>query len=249
MSHSHVVRNGLSLLGVIPRQYDTYSVPISTLPRPASPVRSVGIVYLFEPPSTPAGWEPHPSIVLVPSGGEGSSSPPAGSPSTVNSTPGKRPPSSRRPRPASPPRFPFVPQFPPRSSLRPQEREEESRPEKVELESQSQQERVEQESRAQQQMQLPTQQERVEEESRLQQERATQESLSQQRVQLQPQQERAREEPQAQQQGQVPSQQTPEEAEQRRLRLCNLSNPAPARLVRGPLPSPPVPPVQSLSSS
>ncbi|CAI5491358.1 unnamed protein product [Closterium sp. Naga37s-1] len=86
-----VVRNGLSVLGVIPLPAETYSVPISPLPPPASPVRSVGIVYPFEPPSTPADWEPHPSIVLVPGGGEGSSRPSAGSPSTVNSTPGKRP--------------------------------------------------------------------------------------------------------------------------------------------------------------
>ncbi|CAI7892216.1 unnamed protein product [Closterium sp. NIES-54] len=86
-----VVRNGLSVLGVIPPPAETYNVPISPLPPPASPVRSVGIVYPFEPPSTPADWEPHPSIVLVPGGGEGSSRPSAGSPSTVNSTPGKRP--------------------------------------------------------------------------------------------------------------------------------------------------------------
>ncbi|CAI7928398.1 unnamed protein product, partial [Closterium sp. NIES-54] len=86
-----VVRNGLSVLGVIPLPAETYSVPISPLPPPASPVRSVGIVYPFEPPSTPADWEPHPSIVLVPGGGEGSSRPSAGSASTVNSTPGKRP--------------------------------------------------------------------------------------------------------------------------------------------------------------
>ncbi|CAI7818221.1 unnamed protein product [Closterium sp. NIES-54] len=50
-----------------------------------------------------------------------------------------------------------------------------------------------------------------------------------------------------QQQGQVPPQQTPEEAEQQRLR--GLPDPAPARLVRGPLPSHPVPPVESLASS
>ncbi|CAI5962040.1 unnamed protein product [Closterium sp. NIES-64] len=86
-----VVRNGLSVLGVIPPPSETYSVPISPLPPPASPVRSVGIVYPFEPPSTPADWEPHPSIVLVPGGGEGSSRPSAASPSTVSSTPGKRP--------------------------------------------------------------------------------------------------------------------------------------------------------------
>ncbi|CAI7891220.1 unnamed protein product [Closterium sp. NIES-54] len=47
----------------------------------------------------------------------------------------------------------------------------------------------------------------------------------------------------------VPSQQTPEEAERQRLRLRDLPDPAPARLVRGPLLSPPVPLVQSLSSS
>ncbi|CAI7873243.1 unnamed protein product, partial [Closterium sp. NIES-53] len=67
------------------------SVPISPLPRPASPVRSVGTVFPFELPSTSADWEPHPSVVLVPGGGEGSSRPPADSPSTVNSTPVKRP--------------------------------------------------------------------------------------------------------------------------------------------------------------
>ncbi|CAI7810273.1 unnamed protein product [Closterium sp. NIES-54] len=66
-------------------------------------------------------------------------------------------------------------------------------------------------------------------------------------VQQQPQQERAEEEPQEQQQGQVPSQQTPAEAVQRRLR--DLPDPAPARFVRGPLPSPPVPPTESLFSS
>ncbi|CAI5929221.1 unnamed protein product [Closterium sp. NIES-65] len=81
-----VVRNGLSVLGVIPPPSKTYSVPISPLPPPASPVRSVGIVYPFEPPSTPADWEPHPSIVLVPGGGEGSSRPSAASPSTIDVT-------------------------------------------------------------------------------------------------------------------------------------------------------------------
>ncbi|CAI5983840.1 unnamed protein product [Closterium sp. NIES-64] len=85
------VRNGLSVLGVLPRHVDTYSVPIAPLPRPASPQRSVGTVYPFEAPSTSADWEPHPSIVLVPGGGEGSSRPAAASPDTVNSTPGKRP--------------------------------------------------------------------------------------------------------------------------------------------------------------
>ncbi|CAI7866548.1 unnamed protein product [Closterium sp. NIES-53] len=43
--------------------------------------------------------------------------------------------------------------------------------------------------------------------------------------------------------------QTPEEAERQRLRLCDLPDPAPARFVRGPLPSPPAPPIQTLSSS
>ncbi|CAI7893083.1 unnamed protein product [Closterium sp. NIES-54] len=61
--------------------------------------------------------------------------------------------------------------------------------------------------------------------------------------------ERAEEEPQEQQQGQVPSQQTPEEAEKQRLRLRDLPDPALARLVHGPLPSPPIRPIQSLSSS
>ncbi|CAI7759726.1 unnamed protein product, partial [Closterium sp. NIES-53] len=72
---------------------------------------------------------------------------------------------------------------------------------------------------------------------------------SQQRVQLQPQQERAEAKLQEQQQEQVPPQKMLEEAEQQRLRLRDLPDPAPARLVCGPLPSPPVPPIQSLSSS
>ncbi|CAI7869930.1 unnamed protein product [Closterium sp. NIES-53] len=57
----------------------------------------------------------------------------------------------------------------------------------------------------------------------------------------------AEEEPHEQWEGQVLLQQTPEEAEQQRLR--DLPDPALARLVRGPLPSPPVPPLQSLCSS
>ncbi|CAI7916263.1 unnamed protein product [Closterium sp. NIES-54] len=115
--------------------------------------------------------------------------------------------------------------------LQPQQErvEEESRvQQRVQLQSQQEiveeswphQERVEQESHPQQQMQLQTQQERVEEESRPQHERVAQESRSQQRVQLQPQQERAEKEPQEQKQGQVPSQQTPEEAEQHDYATC-----------------------------
>ncbi|CAI7872536.1 unnamed protein product [Closterium sp. NIES-53] len=107
-----------------------------------------------------------------------------------------------------------------------EERERFERAQQQQQQSQSHQqerveERVEQESRPQQQVQLQTQQERVDE--------------------SQPQQERAEEEPQEQQEGQVLSQQTPEEAEWQRLRLRDLPDPAPARLVRGPLPSPPVP--------
>ncbi|CAI7809931.1 unnamed protein product [Closterium sp. NIES-53] len=74
-------------------------------------------------------------------------------------------------------------------------------------------------------------------------------TLGVQRVQLQPQQERAEAEPHEQQQGRVQPQQMPEEAELQRLRLRDLPDPALARLVHGPLPSPPVPSVQSLSSS
>ncbi|CAI7799140.1 unnamed protein product [Closterium sp. NIES-53] len=80
-----------------------------------------------------------------------------------------------------------------------------------------------------------------------QQERVEQESRPQQQVLLQPQQDRVEEEPQEQQGGQVPQQQSPEEAEQQQLKY--LPDSAPARFVRGPLPSPPVPPVESLCSS
>ncbi|CAI7930903.1 unnamed protein product [Closterium sp. NIES-54] len=99
-----------------------------------------------------------------------------------------------------------------------------------------QQVRVEQESRPQQQVQLRPQQARVE-----------QESWPQQQVLLQPQKERVEEEPQEQQRGQVPRQQSPEEAERQQLR--DLLDTTPARFVSGPLPSPPVPLVESLSSS
>ncbi|CAI7732647.1 unnamed protein product, partial [Closterium sp. NIES-53] len=69
--------------------------------------------------------------------------------------------------------------------------------------------------------------------------------------QVQPLQKRVKEESCSQQarveQESWPQQQTPEEAE--RLRRRNLPDRAPARFVRGPLPSPHVPPVESLSSS
>ncbi|CAI7866131.1 unnamed protein product [Closterium sp. NIES-53] len=174
--------------------------------------------------------------------------------------------SSKRPRPVSPPGFPSVPQFPPHSSLRPVATEHGGVPAGgtggpggvggggvgsrgagargtstvAPTPHTSRQERVEESW---------PHQERLEEESRPQQERVAQESRSQQWVQLQPQQERAEEEPQEWQHGQVPLRQMPEETERQRLRLRDLPDPAPARLVRGPLPSPPVPPVQSLSSS
>ncbi|CAI7730260.1 unnamed protein product [Closterium sp. NIES-54] len=185
---------------------------------------------------------------------------------------------TRRPHPTSPPGFPSVLQFPPRSSLRPVAAEPGGvpaggtggprgvggggacsggagaggtstvapTPRTVHFLTREQRllrlEREERE-RPQQQVQLPTLQERVGE-SRLQQERVAHESTSQQRVRLQPQQERAEEE-----QGQVPSQHTLEEEEWQRLRLRDMPNPAPARLVRGPLSSPHVTPVQSLSLS
>ncbi|CAI7849957.1 unnamed protein product [Closterium sp. NIES-54] len=80
-----------------------------------------------------------------------------------------------------------------------------------------------------------------------QQERVEQEPWPSQQVLLQPQRERSEEEPQEQQRGQVSQQQSPEEAEQQRRR--DLPDSPPARFVRGPLSSPPVPPVDSLSSS
>ncbi|CAI7796110.1 unnamed protein product [Closterium sp. NIES-53] len=110
-----------------------------------------------------------------------------------------------------------------------QSQQQERVEEEVEEEFWPHQERVEEESGPQQQVEFRTQQERVEE--------------------SQPQQGRAKEEPQKQQQGQVLSLQTPEEAERQRLRLRDLPDPSPTHLVRGPLPSPLVPLVQSLSSS
>ncbi|CAI7812421.1 unnamed protein product [Closterium sp. NIES-53] len=118
--------------------------------------------------------------------------------------------------------------------------------------------RVKEESQPRQQVLLRPQQERVEEgllpqqqvQLQLQQERVEEKSRPPQQVQLQPPQERVEEEThleqEERQQGQVTPQQTPEELEQQQLR--DLPDPAPARLVRGPLPSPPVPPVESLPS-
>ncbi|CAI7815069.1 unnamed protein product [Closterium sp. NIES-54] len=142
-----------------------------------------------------------------------------------------------------------------------QQQSQSERHERVEEETLPHQERVEeeleQESHPQQQVKLRPKQERVEQESRPpqqqqvqlrpQQERVEQESEPPQQVLLQPQRERAEEEPKEQQRGQVLQQKLPEEAEQQRLRDLPVSPPVP--FVRGPLPSPPVPPVESLSSS
>ncbi|CAI7761987.1 unnamed protein product, partial [Closterium sp. NIES-54] len=84
-------RNGLSVLGVLPKISDNFTIPIAQPPRDASPVRSVGYVFAVERPTSPSAVEPHLSLVLVPGGDEGSSRPSTASPSTVNSTPGKRP--------------------------------------------------------------------------------------------------------------------------------------------------------------
>ncbi|CAI5966391.1 unnamed protein product [Closterium sp. NIES-64] len=85
-------RNGLSVLGVLPRLSERYVVPIAHSPRrELSPEVVVGTVYPFEPPLSPTAWEPHPDIELVPGGGEGSSKPPTASPSTISTAPVKRP--------------------------------------------------------------------------------------------------------------------------------------------------------------
>ncbi|CAI7844912.1 unnamed protein product [Closterium sp. NIES-54] len=84
-------RNGLSVLGVLPRLLDNYTVPITLPQRDASPDCEVRTVYQFEPPDSPSAWEPHPSLVLVPGGGEGSSKATAGTPSIASTTPLKRP--------------------------------------------------------------------------------------------------------------------------------------------------------------
>ncbi|CAI5482129.1 unnamed protein product [Closterium sp. Yama58-4] len=85
-------RNGLSVLGVLPRLSKNYAVPIAQPPpREPSPEVVVGTVYPFEPPDSPTAWEPHPDIELVSGGGEGSSKPPTASPSTVSTAPVERP--------------------------------------------------------------------------------------------------------------------------------------------------------------
>ncbi|CAI5513428.1 unnamed protein product [Closterium sp. Naga37s-1] len=85
-------KNGLSVLGVLPRLSENYAVPIAQPPpREPSPECVVGRVYPFEPPDSPTTWEPHPDIELVPGGGEGSSKPHTASPSTVSTAPVKRP--------------------------------------------------------------------------------------------------------------------------------------------------------------
>ncbi|CAI7805727.1 unnamed protein product [Closterium sp. NIES-54] len=156
--------------------------------------------------------------------------------------------STQRPRPTSPPDFLSVPQFPPRSPPRPIAAKPGGVPAggtrvpggvvyggsasagagDTSIATPM--------PRTVRFVQLQPQQERVEQESR-----------PQQQVLLQPQQDRVEEEPQEQQGGQVPQQQSPEEAEQQQLKY--LPDSAPARFVRGPLPSPPVPPVESLCSS
>ncbi|CAI7928471.1 unnamed protein product [Closterium sp. NIES-54] len=219
---------------------------------------------------------------------------------------------TQRPRPASPPRFPSVPQFPPRSPPRPvaaepggvpaggtgvpggvvcggfgsggagagdtstatptprtvrfltrmqhldrlerEDREQFERARQQQQQSQSEcQERVEEESleedsrqrqqHQQQQQSHSEHQERVEKEPRQQQPQ----SERQERVEEESRLPQVEEETQEQQGGEVPRQQSPKEAEQQRVR--DLPDSAPARFVCGPLPSPPIPPVESLSSS
>ncbi|CAI7874461.1 unnamed protein product [Closterium sp. NIES-53] len=135
--------------------------------------------------------------------------------------------STRRPRPTSPPGNPSVPQFPPRSSLRPVVAEPGGVPGggtggprgvggggagaggtgTV--------------ARTPRTVRFLTR-----EQCLLWLEREEHERVEE----SQPQQERAEEEPQEQQQGQVPLLQMPEEAERQRLRLRDLPDPAPARL-------------------
>ncbi|CAI7853057.1 unnamed protein product [Closterium sp. NIES-54] len=62
-----------------------YPKPIFTLP-PSPPE-----LYQFEPHDSPSAFEPHPSLVLVPSGGEGSSKATAWTLSTASTTPLKGP--------------------------------------------------------------------------------------------------------------------------------------------------------------
>ncbi|CAI7799909.1 unnamed protein product [Closterium sp. NIES-53] len=109
-------------------------------------------------------------------------------------------------------------------------------------------------ARHQQQQQQQSQskrQERVEEESQQQQQQQSQSELeSRQQHQSQAErQERVEQESRPQLQGQIPSQQTLEEVDRWQLQLRHLPDPPPARLVRGLLLSPPIPPTQSLSSS
>ncbi|CAI7901413.1 unnamed protein product [Closterium sp. NIES-53] len=149
--------------------------------------------------------------------------------------------SSRRPRRASPPGFLSVPQFPPRSSMRPVAAEPRGVPAGGTGSTGGVVGRGAGSGVAGAKgvgTLAPTlrTQERLEEDSR-----------SQQQVRLEQQKERVEEEPQPQQQGQVARQQPPKEAEQQRLR--DLLDLAPARFVRGPLPSPLVHPNESLSLS
>ncbi|CAI7931980.1 unnamed protein product, partial [Closterium sp. NIES-54] len=173
--------------------------------------------------------------------------------------------STQRPRPASPAGFPSVPQFLPTLPPRPVTAEPGGvvgggsgsgvagagdtstatpTPRTQQQQSQSErQERVEEESPQQQQQQQSQseRQDRVEESQQQQQQQS--QSERPERV------EESRQQQQQHSQSERQERQTPEEAELRRLRLRDLPDPAPARLVRGPLLSPPVPPAQSLSSS
>ncbi|CAI7767347.1 unnamed protein product, partial [Closterium sp. NIES-54] len=179
--------------------------------------------------------------------------------------------STQRLRPASTPGFPSVPQFPPSLPPRPVAAEPGGVPAgdtgvpwgvvtggsgsggagagdmstatptplKPTPIRQSQSERPERVEESQQQQQQQQHHHHHHQHQQRQQQQQHSRSERQERV----------EEESRQQHGQVPSLQTTKEAELRRLRLRDLPDPAPARLVRGPLPSPRVPPAQSLSSS
>ncbi|CAI6009984.1 unnamed protein product [Closterium sp. NIES-65] len=83
-------RNGLSVLGVLPRLAENYSIPISQPAREPSPEFLVGTVFPCERSASPKSREPHPSLELVPDGGEGPSKSVTAAPSTISSAPAKR---------------------------------------------------------------------------------------------------------------------------------------------------------------
>ncbi|CAI5482599.1 unnamed protein product [Closterium sp. Yama58-4] len=109
--------NGLSVLGIGRRAPPVdQPPPVTSEMGGSSPVLPERVVYPFEPPCSPTAFQEHPTVILVPGGGEGSSNPSVCTPRTSPDEPAKRKRTTytqQRLWGAPPPRKPDVPRSAP----------------------------------------------------------------------------------------------------------------------------------------